>query len=176
MKIILNDNVVSVEKEALLEGVYLRHVLPVLVREFLTQSNYSVENLKAHLYRESTLRWELNCAIVDGLKNPVHSELVEELIRAIINRTKINDRAEILKEEFYSLVEKAVISSKNSEEARKIEKLIYELTENILVLAGDTIKNYSSLKVCKLKKVIINTLVVNMQLFLQLNPDGRIVI
>ena len=106
----------------------------------------------------------------------MHSELVEELIRAIINRTKINDRAEILKEEFYSLVEKAVISSKNSEEARKIEKLIYELTENILVLAGDTIKNYSSLKVCKLKKVIINTLVVNMQLFLQLNPDGRIVI
>lgn len=157
-----------------MEAFYLRYVLPASSVEFFMESSFRfTEDFLTILSNESGLSCKIVWSIANNIRKPEYSESLKELIELNIDRLDLSNRKEILDDTFCEKVEQLIVRSKHNESVRKIADASYALVEQIFDDNGKTLRSYTSVKKCQIKKVVIYVLLVIMTVYLKHNQEQR---
>jgi hypothetical protein len=94
--------------------------------------------------------------ILVSIHNHKYYDMIHDLIGLILSRTNVNDKNEICKSDYILNLKKNVISSKNNEEANKIQSVLNLILEDIFKnVLGFTFNNYSNVQKIQIRNVVI---------------------
>jgi len=101
-----------------------------------------------------------------ALHNHKNYDLIHDAISIILSRTNVVDKNDICNKEFENTVKRNIISSKNTEEIRKLQKILNVLTSKIfsesLNLSFDNYGKAQQMQICN---VLLYQLIYNLQHF-----------
>ena len=106
---------------------------------------------------------KVSVVVVERILMSMHDynlySLIYDIISLILRRTDTNDKSDICKPNFFEMVKRYVISSKNNVDVRKIQTLINEL----LINAGINYTKYSNVQQIQIRNVVIYGLYNNLK-------------
>jgi len=102
--------------------------------------------------------------MLTALHNHKNYDLIHDILSMILSRMNIADKSDICSKEFMSNVKRNIISSKNTEEIRKLQKLLAMLSakifsENLLI----DIQNYGKAQQMQITNVVLYGLIYNLR-------------
>lgn len=99
-----------------------------------------------------------------ALHNHKNYDLIHDILTIILSRTNIVDKNDICNKDFMNNVKRNIISSKNTEEIRKLQKILITLTEKIFseTLKID-LKIYGKAQQMQIYNVVLYGLIYNLQ-------------
>lgn len=102
--------------------------------------------------------------MLSALHNHKNYDLIHDTLSMILSRTNVADKSDICNKDFANTVKRNIISSKNTEEIRKLQKLLAMLaakifTENLLL----NLDIYGKAQQMQISNVILYGLVYNLQ-------------
>jgi hypothetical protein len=102
--------------------------------------------------------------ILVAIHNHNYYDLIRDSVTVILSRVKVSDKSDICKPTFLANVKRNVISSKNTDEIRKLQKLLGMLSETIFT---NTLKldynKYGKAQQIQIQNVILFCLIHNLQ-------------
>lgn len=104
--------------------------------------------------------------ILLSVHNHIYYDQIHDLIILLLSRTNVTDRTDICKTEFFDKIRKNVISSKNNEETRKIQKILDYILTDIFKNSfpeKNGFKSYSTVQQIQIRNVVIYGLVLNLR-------------
>ena len=99
-----------------------------------------------------------------ALHNHKNYDLIHDAITVILSRTKITDKTDICNKEFANNVKRNIISSKNTEEIRKLQKILAVLASKIFSETLNlNLDNYGKAQQMQISNVVLFGLIHNLQ-------------
>lgn len=99
-----------------------------------------------------------------ALHNHKNYDLIHDALTVILSRTKVVDKNDICNKEFASNVKKNIISSKNTEDIRKLQKILNMIGSKIFTEALHLdLNNYGKAQQMQILNVVLYGLIYNLQ-------------
>jgi hypothetical protein len=113
-------------------------------------------NIITEINRKTNVSVKIIEKILAALNEHKNIEIIQNLLVLILSRCNVTSVTDICKGNFSTLIQKNVISSKNNDEANKIQRLLDVLLERIFKEKLDiNFNNYSVVHKIKIRNVII---------------------
>lgn len=111
---------------------------------------------------------KVSTKVIEKILNAIHNhkyyDVIHDIISIILSRTNVVDKDDICKPEFLNNVKRTIISSKNTNEIRNIQKLLDILVSQIFKdVLGIDFSKYSNVQQIQIRNVIIYGLVYNLK-------------
>lgn len=118
---------------------------------------------------------KVSSKVINGMLTAMHNhkyyDLIHDTIGVILSRTNIVDKNDICKKEFMINVKRSIISSKNTEEVKKIQTLLFGISERVFEDINLDIKRYGRAQQMQICNVILYGLVYNLK---KVNCQGTV--
>ena len=110
--------------------------------------------------------------ILTSMHNHRYYDILKDLISVILSRTNVADKIDVCKNEYYGIVKKTIISSKNNPDTRKIQQLSDILLKKIFTndlkdSSGKPLSKafitYSDVQKIQIRKVLIYGVIYNIR-------------
>jgi hypothetical protein len=99
-----------------------------------------------------------------ALHNHKNYDLLHDALTVILSRTKVVDKNDICNKEFMNNVKRNIVSSKNTEEIRKLQKVLSIIASKVFTEALNlSLDNYGKAQQMQISNVVLYGLIVNLQ-------------
>lgn len=154
--------------------VHIRDEMTNDVADYITMNpNPSYPHtLISRLREEHSVKMSTIEGILKSMHNHRYNDVLTDLISVILSRTNISDKIDVCKNEYYGIVKKTIISSKNNPDTKKIQQLSDILLKKIFTndLKDSTGKplskafmTYSDVQKIQIRKVLIYGIIYNIR-------------
>ena len=132
------------------------------MRSIINVNKYKLSNIN-----EVNKYTKVSTKVIEGMLKAMHShkyyDLIHDSLGLILSRTNITDKNDICKKEFMINVKRSIISSKNTEDVRKIQELLFGITKRVFEDMKLDITRYGRAQQMQICNVILYGLVYNLK-------------
>lgn len=139
------------------------------VAEYITMhpNQKYAQNFISQLNTETHVSSKVLEQLLKGIHNYQFYDLIHDILSIILSSTNVNTKEDICKQKFNDDFKRKVISSKNNEDAKKIQLLCNKLLKDIFNRSfKSNLDNYSGVHQIQLKKVLLNGIFYNLKKYI----------